>query len=60
MTAPVLASREKKARTTGGTCPRCRTTLIQGQRIALVGKVWMHTDCATGRRVPMIGPHSGR
>ena len=55
-----LASREKKARTTGGTCRLCRTTLIQGQRIARVDGRWVHTDCITGRKVPMIGPATGR
>ena len=61
MTAPErpLADREMAARTTGGTCKICRTTLIQGQRIARVGGRWMHTGCLTGRRQPMIGPHSG-
>lgn len=59
MTAPQLASRVKKARTTGGTCPICRTTIIAGQQIAKVNGRWVHTDCLTGRKVPMIGPPSG-
>ena len=29
MTAPTLASRVKLARTTGGTCPLCRTVIIR-------------------------------
>lgn len=60
MTAPdQLASRVKRARTTGGTCPKCRTTLIAGQSIALVAGRWLHTDCTAGRKVPMIGPRTG-
>ncbi len=58
MTAPVLADRAKKARTTGGTCPSCRTALIQGQKIARVNGVWHHAACLV-RRQPMIGPASG-
>jgi hypothetical protein len=54
-----LASRVKKARTTGGVCPKCGTTLIQGQSIAKVNGRWLHTLCVTGR-APMIGPHSGQ
>lgn len=57
-TAPQLASRVKRARTTGGTCPTCRTTLIAGQQIGKVGKAWHHTACLAGRQ-PMIGPRSG-
>lgn len=55
-----LATRVKKARTTGGVCPKCGTTIIVGQSIAKVGERWLHTLCAAGRKVPMIGPHSGR
>jgi hypothetical protein len=57
MTTPLLATRIKKARTTGGVCPRCGTTLIQGQSIAKAGSRWLHTLCLV-RKQPMIGPHS--
>lgn len=61
MTTPAdeRAVRVKKARTTGGTCPRCRTTLILGQQIGLVGERWVHVACILGRQ-PMIGPATGQ
>lgn len=58
MTTPQLADRVKKARATGGICPKCRTTLVQGQQIGKVGGRWFHTACLI-RRQPMIGPPTG-
>jgi len=53
-----LATRVMKARTTGGACPLCRTTIIRGQQIGKVDGCWVHTACLV-RRQPMIGPSSG-
>ena len=58
MTERQLASRTMKARRTGGVCPACWTTIVAGQRIGLVGKVWHHVGCLV-RRQPVIGPASG-
>jgi hypothetical protein len=52
-----LAERVMRARGES-VCHRCRTTVMPGQQIGLVGGEWVHVACLLGR-VPMIGPHSG-
>jgi len=52
-----LAERVMRARGES-TCPRCRTTVMVGQQIGLVGGDWIHVACLLNRQ-PMIGPHSG-
>jgi len=59
MTAPLLASRVKKARRTGSACAECGTVIITGQQIGKVeGRGWLHAACII-RRQPMIGPATG-
>ncbi len=57
VTTQQLAERVMRARGES-TCDRCRTTVMVGQQIGLVGGQWVHVACLLGRQ-PMIGPHSG-
>lgn len=46
--ATELAERVMKARGES-VCPRCRTTVVVGQQIGLVGE-WVHVACLLGQR----------
>jgi endogenous inhibitor of DNA gyrase (YacG/DUF329 family) len=50
-----LAERVMTARWDNTICPRCQMTIRRGDRIGQVDGKWLHVECVTGRKPPMIG-----